>query len=415
MNEKDLTTIEQLQSFLNGTQRVAFVIPGNKAERYRFIQSVLIRFDYLKLKKPDKGIVMRYLVKITGYSRQQLTRLVKQYRQHGRITASQRTVAGFARKYTNADIVLLAHMDERHHTPCGPALKKLMERAYHVFGQAEYARLAQLSVSHLYNLRQSKPYQRTRKTVHKTKPRTVNIGKRRKPQPNDQPGYIRIDTVHQGDWDKTKGLYHINTVDEVTQYELVASVEKISEHFLLPVLKQLLAEFPFIIVNFHSDNGSEYINRTVARLLNKLLVEQTKSRARKTNDNALVESKNGAVIRKHFGYDHIPSQWAKAFNQFNSTYLNPYLNYHRPCLFPVVQTDKKGKQRKTYPYQNIMTPYDKLKSIDNAEQFLKPNVTFEQLDKIAMALTDNQAADQLKSAKRKLFNAVFEQRRRLSK
>ena len=98
MNEKDLTTIEQLQSFLNSTQRVAFVIPGNKAERYRFIQSVLIRFDYLSLSKSDQGMVMRYLIKITGYSRQQLTRLIKQHREHGRIIASQRTVAGFARK-----------------------------------------------------------------------------------------------------------------------------------------------------------------------------------------------------------------------------------------------------------------------------------------------------------------------------
>jgi transposase InsO family protein len=79
----------------------------------------------------------------------------------------------------------------------------------------------------------------------------------------------------------------------------VASVERISEAFLLPTLDLVLDAFPFVIRGFHSDNGSEYVNKTVAGLLNKLLIEFTKSRARRTNDNALVEEKNGAVVRKH--------------------------------------------------------------------------------------------------------------------
>jgi hypothetical protein len=80
------------------------------------------------------------------------------------------------------------------------------------------------------------------------------------------------------------------------------SVEKISEHFLIPVLEQLLETFPFIIQGFHSDNGSEYINKPVETLLNKLLIEMTKSRSRQTNDNALVEGKNAAAVKKVFGY-----------------------------------------------------------------------------------------------------------------
>ena len=102
--------------------------------------------------------------------------------------------------------------------------------------------------------------------------------------------------MHQGDQDGVKGLYHINAVDCVTQYEAVATCERISEAYLIPVLgKELLASFPFVILGFHVDNGSEYINRHVAELLNKLLIEEfTKSRSRHSNDNALVESKNGA-------------------------------------------------------------------------------------------------------------------------
>ena len=118
--------------------------------------------------------------------------------------------------------------------------------------------------------------------------------------------------------------------------------------------------------------GSEYINRHVAQLLNKLLIELTKSRARQTNDNALVESKNGAIVRKHLGYSHIPQRFAPLINAFNRNHLNPHINFHRPCFFPIVITDAQGKQRKSYPYQAMMTPYDKLKSLPESGQYLNP-------------------------------------------
>ncbi|WP_049756717.1 MULTISPECIES: integrase catalytic domain-containing protein [Acidithiobacillus] len=251
-------------------------------------------------------MVIRYLMKISGYFRQQITRLIAQYRQHGRLQRRQRTVAGFQHQYTAKDIRLLAAMDERHDTSCGQAIKKLCERACAVFGQAEYERLASISVNHLYNLRKSTIYTRQRRHFAKTRPKPSTLGERRQPQPNGRPGYIRIDTVHQGDLDKQKGVYHINAVDEQTQFEIVVSVEKISEQHLIPALEQLLDSFPFSVLGFHSDNGLEYINKRVAELLEKLRIEFTKSRSRHSNDNARAESKNGAVVRKLFGYSHIP-------------------------------------------------------------------------------------------------------------
>jgi len=328
-------------------------------------------------------------------SRQQLTRLIAQYRKTGLLRRRQRTVAGFTQKYTSKDIRLLAAMDERHDTPCGPAVKKLCERACEVFGQTEYTALASISVSHLYNLRKSTPYTRQRRHFEKTRLQPSKIGERRKPQPNGQPGYIRIDTVHQGDLDKQKGVYHINAVDEVTQFEVVCTVEKISERYLMPALERLLEGFPFTVLNFHSDNGSEYINKRVAELLEKLRIEFTKSRSRHSNDNALAESKNGAVVRKLYGYSHIPQRWAPLMNTFNQQHLNPYINYHRPCFFPETCTDDKGKERKIYRYENMLTPYDKLKSLPNAKAYLKPGLSFEILDKLAHQISDNQAADQL--------------------
>ena len=268
MNANDLTSIDQVSAFLSGTQRVAFEVAGDKRSRYDWVRRTLVKFNYLGCGKADRGVLISYLMKVSGYSRAQVKRLIKQYRDTGRLAPRQRTVRGFARRYSKADIRLLAAMDERHNTPNGLTLKKLCERAYAVFGQAEYERLAGISVSHLYNLRQSQTYRRQRHTIEKTRPVTRLIGERRKPQSDGQPGYIRIDTVHQGDLDGKKGVYHINAVDEVTQFEVVVSVEKISEIYLIPALEQLLASFPFVILrnpverehsfwlNVNTDSGS---------------------------------------------------------------------------------------------------------------------------------------------------------------
>jgi len=287
--------------------------------------------------------------------------------------------------------------------------KKLCERAYHRFNEIAFERLASISVSHLYNLRKSKTYKRCRTTYTKTKSRASEIGERRKPSPQGLPGYIRIDSVHQGDLDKQKGVYHINAVDDVTQMEIVVTVAKISEHFLIPALEEMLHLFPFVMKGFHSDNDSEYINKRVAKLLAKLNIEFTKSRPRHSNDNALAECKNGHIIRKQFGHGHIPQKYAEQMNEFNWRYLNPYINYHRPCLFPETITDKKGKQRKTYPYKNMMTPYEKLKSIPNSEHCLKPTLSFAILDQVAYEITDTQAAERLQKARKQLFKTIHEQ------
>ena len=243
--------------------------------------------------------------------------------------------------------------------------------------------------------------------MEKTRAVHIRIGERRRPHPQGRPGFVRVDTVHQGDLDGAKGLYHINLVDEVTQFQLIGSVQRISEHFLLPVLEALLGSFPFVIEGFHADNGSEFVNHQVARLLNKLHIGQfTRSRPRRSNDNALAESKNGSVVRKHFGHAHIPSRFATEVNDFAQHVLSPYLNFHRPCWFPTETIDDKGRVRKQYRYQDIMTPYEKLKSLPDATGYLTPGVTFEQLDQSACKLSDNQAAQQLNEARRRLFQSI---------
>jgi transposase InsO family protein len=410
MNDTQLTTLPQVTQFLAGTEAVTFQ-PVSKDQIYAWIEQMLHRFGYHRLRKGDKSEVVKYMLKVTNYSRQQLVRLIKHHRRTGSCSTRRKPRHAFSCRYTREDILLLAKVDEWHQTLSGPATKKICERAFYVYKEKAFENLACISTGHLYNLRKTYLYDQQRRYFTKTRKSKVAIGIRRKPRPNGRPGFIRIDTVHQGDEDKRKGIYHVNAVDEVTQFEIVVTVEKITEVYLIPALAFLLDQFPFIIKEFHADNGSEYINHQVARLLNKLLIEMTKSRPRHSNDNALVESKNGSIVRKYFGYSHISQKWAPAINKFNQEYLNPYLNFHRPCFFAVTVIDNKGKQKKTYPYEQISTPYDKLRLLPHAPQYLKPGVSFNDLDKLAQSLTDNQAAEHLQEARRKLFNQIFEQKK----
>ncbi|MGH8161025.1 MAG: integrase, partial [Gammaproteobacteria bacterium] len=263
MNVKHLRTLAEVRDFLRASAALE-PVAGAQSERYGWMAATLRHFDYPHRSKADKGTIRRYLCCVTGYSRQQVTRLIRRWREIGHLRWELKPAQGFARRFSDADVRLLAEVDRLHETPSGPAVKKLCERAYTRFEDARYARLATISVSHLYNLRRSRPYRRRRGHFEPTRSVSRAIGVRKKPDPRGRPGFIRIDTVHQGDHDGVKGLYHINAVDEVTQFEVVATVERISERFLIPVLAEMLEAFPFVIRAFHADNGSEYINHHVA-------------------------------------------------------------------------------------------------------------------------------------------------------
>jgi len=286
MNDEQLRTLTDLRGFLDGTVTMDFTVVED--ERYAFIARTVKRFGYGRLNRADKAVVLRFLERVSGYSRQQISRVVK------------------------------------------PG------------------------------------------------------SERRAPAPNNRPGYLRVDSVHQslprtrsgGDQDGLKGVYHINAVDCVTPYAGVATGERISEAFLIPVLEALLQSFPFVIQGVHTDN-------------------------------AQAESKNGAIVRKHLGYSHIPQRFATPVNDFCRDHLNPYSNFHRPCLFAELITDARGRQRKRYPYALMMTPDEKLTSLPQAQTFLKPGITFAHLDELAGVMSDNTAAERLNEARSILFKTIF--------
>jgi transposase InsO family protein len=400
MDDKQIQTLEQVQQFVASSQTIEFKGIDTK-EKYQWIEEVLKKFKYQWLKRHGKGILRRYIEKVTGYSRAQVARLVSSYRESGRLRVTEYHRHRFPEKYTMAEIALLAKTDELHGWLSGPATKRILEREYEVYGHAQFEKIRRISVAQIYNLRHSKRY-RVKRYSH-TKPVISRIGERARPEPQGRPGYIRVDTVHQGDDKGQKGVYHINAVDEVTQWEIVASVARITEYDLEPLLESMLNQFPFRIKGFHSDNGGEFVNRTVAELMNKLLIRFTRSRPRRPDDNGLVESKNGSVIRKNLGYAHIPQGCASLLNIYHQENLNPYINFHRPCFFPVAVIDHKGKVKNKYPYEKIKTPYEQLKSLPQAETYLRPGITLAKLDAISNQTSDNQFAERMVKARYNLL------------
>jgi hypothetical protein len=407
MDDSEAGSLGQIRAFLAGSGDVRFA-GVRREEVYGWVEKTLVRQQYASLKRPAKGLVRRYIARMTGISRAQVTRLITAYTNTGLVKAVAYQRTKFATRYTAADVNLLAYVDKAHGNLSGPATRRILEREHGEYGQAAYQRLAAISVAHLYRLRNSEAYRERNASYQPTRPTPIPIGERRKPQPQGAPGFLRIDTVHQGDQDGCKGLFHINAVDQVTQWEIVAATPQISEFWLLPVLEALLEQFPFVIRGFHSDNGSEFINYNVAHLLEKLLIEQTKSRAHHSGDNGLVETKNGAIIRKHIGFGHIGVQHAAAMNQFHRDHLNPYVNFHRPSAVPKVLTAANGKRRRVY--LRWATPFEMFRELHGCEKYLRPHITLAELDRFVQTQSDTEAALAMQRAKRKLFQGFARER-----
>lgn len=403
MENAEGLTSEQIDDLLSGSQEVKFVGQGRQ-EVYDQIVATLVEQEYFTLRKKQRGQVRALLVKLSGLSMPQITRLIRSYHSDGEIRVQSSARQKFPMKYTVRDLELLIEVDRAHQQLSGPATRRIIEREWQVFGKREYANLAEISASHLYNLRNSVGYRQRAGEFTPTKPTAIAIGERRRPDPRGMPGYLRIDSVHQGDWNGVKGVYHLNAVDEVTQWEALGCVARINEEHVLPVVEAMLHQFPFRILGLHSDNGSEFVNHPLFRLLKKLGVELTRSRPNRSSDNALVEGKNGAIVRKHMTYGHIPSQHADAIQGFYTAHFNSYLNYHRPCGFAQTRTDAQGRRQRYYAAADYATPYERLRSLPESHRYLKEGMQWEPLNRIAYAISDTEAARRMMRAKAELLH-----------
>ncbi len=365
LDTQRLQTLDQVREFLAGS-RPLDLQPQTRAEAYAFVAETLQRFDYSRQGKADKGLIRRFLNKVTGLSRAQVTRLLHQHRTTGAIADRRRPRHPFPRRYTKGDIGLLAEVDALHGTPLRsghpqalrPGLAAVRRpplrapRRHLQRTPLQPAPLDQLSTPPRDDARADPPRAHRHRRAAPA------------PSPSDNPatcGSIRsTKETSTASRASTTSTSSTRSPSSSSSARSSASTRPASP----PVLEALLRAFPFNVRGFHTDNGSEFINHKIVARLQALHIDEfTKSRPRRSNDNALVESKNGSVIRKHLGYGHIPSRYAERVNAFTQQILSPYPNFHRPCLFPVDEVDAKGRVRKRYPHANVMTPYEKLKSL----------------------------------------------------
>ncbi|WP_342310524.1 transposase family protein [Burkholderia pyrrocinia] len=418
LNESRIRSMAQVRAILDGTHTLDFVPAASSDERREWVASVLRRFRYRQITRVHRGLVLHYLRRFSGFSRAHVTRMVQRWMLGQTLTRAKGAPANaFARRYTDADLQTLAETEREYGRLSGPAMVAVLRRMYQVYGDERYERLQHLSPSHLYNLRRSAAYRAVHTVYMKTRsdPKRADIAVKRAPTPENQPGFVRIDSVHQGNFQDHRGVYHINAVDCVTQWEVVATVPTLAREHMLPVLRAMLAQFPFKILGFHSDGGSEYINYEVAAMLEQERIAFTRSRPRRCNDNALAEAKNGVVVRRQFGYAYVPADCAEQFNAFCVELLNPFLNYHRPCLFGTEIPDPKkpGRTRRVHRHEDVMTPLEKLASLPEAHRFLRDGITFDHLLERARSQTDLEAARQVRQARDQLFGDVAVQTRPL--
>lgn len=382
---------------------------SDKKVRNKFIRTTTWNLKYRKLNKKNKGYVIEYISKICGisniHSKRLIIRAIEGNLKHPK---SKKNHTSFKKKYTVTDIDLLAQFDDASNYPNGYALEASLKRMFYVFGDNRFIKLANISHGQIYNLRKTQQYKKYTLVYQHTKPAFNNeIGIREKPNPLG-PGCLRVDSVHGGELDEQKGVYYVNLVDELTQWEIVVCVQGISERYLGEVWMDILERFPFEIQQFHSDNGSEFINKVVSDMLNKLNIRQTKSRPRHSNDNGLVETKNGWIIRKHFGYAYVSAEKAPIINQYLQNHFNEYLNYHRTCAFPTRKILDNGKIEIKYKKEDYKTPYTRLQEVDSKGESLKAGITYKILDTISQRVSDFDCVVNLKKEYQNLMKKIRE-------
>ena len=369
-------------------------------DKYGWITQQLRHYKYFSLNKKEKAIVIQLIQFATNYSREYCLLLIAEQRK-GNLKHKIYQRQNIRRIYTHADIALLSETDVLHKRLNAEATKMILiaESKVHV----EYENIAKVSTSHLNNLRKRTEYKCM--YLNGTKANVVMIGDTRKPITNGMPGAIRVDSVHQRD------VYYVNFVDEITQWEIVICVEAINEKCLAPLLELALKLFPFTVFNFHSDRGSEFINAVIAKVLNQLLINQTKSRSRHCNDNALVETKN-TIIRKEMGYMHIEKSAAEEINNYLLNYYMDYLDYHRPCRFQTGEkVSKKG--RKYAVHDETKTPFNKLVELEYqlrlqcfGQTYLQIGITLEDMYLKSEEKTPNDYAREMRKAKNELVTKL---------
>jgi len=249
MKNLDKLSLSEMEQLLSGSRKITFQIEDTE-EKYKLIAAVLKTPRYAKLDKQNKGIVRRFLQAVTTTSRAQLTRLIARWMENRQILRRPAVRPEFTVRYTPEDIALLAATDAAHEDLSGPALCHILRREFEVFGNQQYQRLAGISVSHLYNLRSSPAYP-SQQGPHRRAPQIRSQG---------QAGISPSRHCASGPQGRRRGdlLYQLRRYGHTVAEHRMCSHDQRTAHDASA--GTILHQYPFRILGFHSDNGSEFLN-----------------------------------------------------------------------------------------------------------------------------------------------------------
>ena len=403
MTNLEQLSLSEMKELLSGSRKVTWATESIAA-KYVLIAAVLKAQSYRKLGRRERGVVRQFLAKVTATSRAQLTRLIGQWMKERKIARKTAKRPSFTVRYRREDIVVLAATDAAHEDLSGPALRRILYREFAVYGKPEYERLAKISVSHLYNLRHSQTYRSQRVRVQHTQSRQIAIGERRKPDPRGQPGYLRVDTVHQGQQDGKAGVFHINAVDTVTQWQNIGCVETISERHMLPVLEAMLHQV-FIATTDRN------FSTTGWRRCSRSCWWSSPNRG----PTALPTTRWWRARTGRWFASTSATGSSDASTPFKTSALGTRSVYCAPE--PVSQLPSSlrfrrdrhrphGRRKRRYPADDYRTPFEKLTALEKWQQYLKPGLSEAQLRRRAEQCSDTEAARQMQQAKLDLLRRV---------
>lgn len=351
---EQIRSLEQVRDVVSGL--VALKLPPRQDDelRYRWIDTALQGMQYRELARSERGLVLNYLQRLTGYSRAQVNRLVARW-MSGQALAKQhgRPEHAFERRYQAADIALLAEADGALGRLPGAATVSVLRRQRDQFGDGRLASLASISVSQLYLLRRSPEYLAAAvPSDDLVPPHHLPVGVRRTPQPDLAPGHLRVESVDEGD---VPGSWQVCVVDVATRWRVRVDWPSSADDVCMrkPALARLMRQLPFRPLACAAAEGGDQRCRQVAAG-----IESVRAAAAVTQDPLELDP------------------WSL------------FVNLHRPCALPVTPAPDPAAARA----HQVLTPLEALLARPAAESCLRPGVTLASLQVQARAIDPLRAA-----------------------